>query len=645
MARFISVPLLLLFIISISVRAARIKDKIYMSIDDVAVCFRRHNGTHQFGCSSSRSGSVGVIHLIEDANDIKWLEDNGVAGPYTVVLPFSLFTRSILKRLEATNNIHGVLLAKNSSLSIPMEYSPEDSCPNRYGGVKGCDDKEPWNPVGSSLLMEDWPFPMFYLQNETLLEEIKACYFKHNAHDMDKQLERSLCALEMKSFMHAAVSSESCLRRGTHLWNFNPPQFCDPLGDLNIHWPLGPLTDREESVILVIARLDAISMFDGLVPGGNSAVTGLVTLLATAHYMSTLNATIGKTNVLFSLLNGEAFDYIGSGRLTYDLKQGTFNAIGGKSLTLDRIAAVIELGQLGEADKLYLHANNYKGNELIDSLQKSLSLENSTLEGSVPPSSIQSFLATKRNLTAVVISNHGKKFTNKYYHSLLDDARSAGFNGSDPANKLTSTLTNLAIKLGDLLYYNVTGKKSPTTEIKPVQDRVAEMLSCYLVSANCSLFRAAISPGSKLADQVLSLYVGVTRSPNVATSLTGQLLVSLTGIKLPNMTASECSENRFSWMGGSNFTGLCINSTVNYTAAVSPAFIINDYDMKSGQYSTWTESVWSLLSVRMFLKPSPATERLSIILGSTVASLSFLIVWFINSRSDMLFEKRRVAEC
>lgn len=35
----------------IAVTAERIKDMIYMSVDGAAACFRRHNGTHQFGCS------------------------------------------------------------------------------------------------------------------------------------------------------------------------------------------------------------------------------------------------------------------------------------------------------------------------------------------------------------------------------------------------------------------------------------------------------------------------------------------------------------------------------------------------------------------------------------------------------------------
>lgn len=66
------------------------------------------------------------------------------------------------------------------------------------------------------------------------------------------------------------------------------------------------------------------------------------------------------------------------------------------------------------------------------------------------------------------------------------------------------------------------------------------------------------------------------------------------------------------------------------------------YDMKSGVYSTWTESIWQTLSVRMFLKPSAAAERFSIILGSLVAGVSFILVYLINARADVLFNSRFV---
>lgn len=122
---------------------------------------------------------------------------------------------------------------------------------------------------------------------------------------------------------------------------------------------------------------------------------------------------------MFSLLNGEAFDYIGSSRLVYDLKEGSFRSLGGKLLKLDQISSVIEIGQLGEGP-LYLHSNNFKDSPIITNLKTSLNA--TILDNSVPPASIQSFLKANSSLPAVVVANHGKIFVNRYYNSLLDDA-------------------------------------------------------------------------------------------------------------------------------------------------------------------------------------------------------------------------------
>lgn len=126
---------------------------------------------------------------------------------------------------------------------------------------------------------------------------------------------------------------------------------------------------------------------------------------------------------MFSLLNGEAFDYIGSSRMVYDLKQNNFNALGGTTLKLDDIKSVIEFGQLGKGD-IFFHVNGY--DDTVDHLQQALNVL-TIFNNSVPPTSVQSFLEAKPNLTTVVISNHGKRFTNRYYNSILDDAESLNF--------------------------------------------------------------------------------------------------------------------------------------------------------------------------------------------------------------------------
>ena len=70
---------------------------------------------------------------------------------------------------------------------------------------------------------------------------------------------------------------------------------------------------------------------------------------------------ISDTNVVFSLLNVEAMDYIGSSRLVYDLNECNFHSLGGRLLKFKQISSVIEIGQVGEGE-LYIHSNNFKDN-------------------------------------------------------------------------------------------------------------------------------------------------------------------------------------------------------------------------------------------------------------------------------------------
>lgn len=113
--------------------------------------------------------------------------------------------------------------------------------------------------------------------------------------------------------------------------------------------------------------------------------------------------------------------------MVYDLKQNNFNALGGINLNIDDIKSVIEFGQL-DREEIFLHSNGEDG-DTINRLQKALNVSNdNVLNGSVAPTSVQSFLEAKPNLTTVVISSHGVRFKNRYYNGILDDADSLGFN-------------------------------------------------------------------------------------------------------------------------------------------------------------------------------------------------------------------------
>lgn len=71
--------------------------------------------------------------------------------------------------------------------------------------------------------------------------------------------------------------------------------------------------------------MDSASMFDGLSVGADTAITGMTTLMAVADVLSKIKSDIRSQdieNVYLVLFNGEAFDYIGSSRMAYDMNLG-----------------------------------------------------------------------------------------------------------------------------------------------------------------------------------------------------------------------------------------------------------------------------------------------------------------------------------
>ncbi len=77
--------LLLLLLAPVPSLSKRIKDRIYVDLKADRFCFRRTNGTHQFGCTSDIEGNVGVVHLVQGQEDIEWIVRKGPHFPYTAV--------------------------------------------------------------------------------------------------------------------------------------------------------------------------------------------------------------------------------------------------------------------------------------------------------------------------------------------------------------------------------------------------------------------------------------------------------------------------------------------------------------------------------------------------------------------------------
>ena len=65
-----------------------------------------------------------------------------------------------------------------------------------------------------------------------------------------------------------------------------------------------------------------------------------------------------------------------------------------------------------------------------------------------------------------------------------------------------------------------------------------------------------------------------------------------------------------------------------------------DYDWKSGEYSSWTESRWETFSVRIFVKASSFQAIFTFVFGLTVFALSFLVTQWMEAKSNLLFTPR-----
>ncbi|XP_029380568.1 nicastrin [Echeneis naucrates] len=666
--------------------------KIYVDLNNTVPCVRLLNATHQIGCQSSLSGNVGVLHVLESEENLDWVLDSGPNPPYMVILETPLFTRSIMMKLKnGSSRVAGVAFVVPNS-NPAGGFSPHTSCPNENSGVytEGYDPtlanckNTVWNPLGSGLSYEDFDFPIFSLKDDNDTEVIRQCYIVHNRPVNGSTPRYPLCAMQLFSHMSAVTNTPTCMRRNDINFSISPEYVCDPLGDSNVWGSSRPLNNTAkghkmwESVVIAAARLDSRSFFSNVAPGTESAVSGFVTLLAAAHALrnATQEAQPNRT-ILYAFFQGEAFDYIGSSRMVYDMEKNQF------PLDMDNIHSVLEIGQVGlrSDSKLWLHTDpvsrrnatvNKEVEELIENLQLvarelNISGEEPNLSQPLPPSSFQRFLLN-RPIPGVVLEDHRSEYTNRFYESMFDNREYLNITyppeltPEEQLEYVTDTakaLTEVATMVGRALYKQAGGEDSQLKNINADSQIVTQMLYSFLVQSNNSWLQQIISPDSigHLNDRPLNLYVGVYQQASEPTALVHHLLANLTGSVL-NITQENCNNQRedeedkeskhmyyYIWSQGAappNSTerrGFCVRSTSRVFRALSPAFEEHNYTNKA--YSTWTESRWKSIRGRIFLVASHELEMLTLGVGIGVLLTSLLLTYFISSKADILFSSAR----
>lgn len=706
---------------SAKIDSVRTKTKIYADLKTQSACFRHLNATHQLGCGSSQSGNVGVVYYIQHPEDFDWVLKDGPHAPYVVVIDSLNFTGENVNLMRKhTDRVTGILVIdpseKNSTAWFsrvpPDGFSVSDTCPNDMSGMYrnnkelgGC-KKMKWNTAGTGLMREDIGIPVFALTDPTDVDKVlNKCFSKFNKRAKDKSARGyPLCAAEVKTAMLAAVDTETCLRRSGRVFSLvGTAIFCDPLGNRNVHVTMMDMPQREtrpiDSVIVVGARMDSTSLFNTEYRAADTAVAGLVSLLATMEALFKTKDTIRKTknakDIMFTLFQGETFDYIGSSNMVYLMQREQFPqdySPNSKKVYLGKIGLrhinqIVELNQVGHRDdegSLWMHTdpNNYKEAEqkikdITDGLIQGAQGLNVTFNPAdeklpLPPASSQRFLMERTEIPVVVITDHQEQFTNKFYNSRLDIADVIDATDYPPSlskeekydyiTTQAELISGLSTALARYLYQASTGV-APDDKTKEIltanSSSVAHMLYCFLVSPNCELFKqnvAAVDAESlESADSPYTFYVGVysTTAASEVTTLARNLMARFAGdiVDLPESKCKADNEDmRYSYRyvqgnldgDGKKRQGWCIKSSAQMTPALSPAFQTDDYDMKSGKYSTWSESRWENegLSVRLFLVPSRQLEVSIFAAGVVVLVFSMLLVYWCGINANHIFTNR-----
>ena len=259
-------------------------------------------------------------------------------------------------------------------------------------------------------------------------------------------------------------------------------------------------------------------MFNNISPGADSAVTSFVTLFSVAYTLQNYLGQIKEKqsgspidNILFALFDGEAFDYIGSTKTIYDMLNDRFPVEKTDSPTVaqlkfNHISHFIQLNQLAIHDdashSLWIHKHlggNKQAEDLIAILLKQagkfkLTLNKIDQPSPLPPSSVQNFLKEDNEIGGIVISNHEKQYSNKFYNSFLDDYKNINGSSENVTNHLAKVVKVITASLYELL----TGE-SLNSEEELVIDKIfiTKLLDCYLNNSACDLFKHVSDPDNE----------------------------------------------------------------------------------------------------------------------------------------------------
>ncbi|XP_042970326.1 nicastrin isoform X1 [Carya illinoinensis] len=643
-------------------------------------CVRLLNLSGVIGCSNPGREMV-VAPIVRYKNAIALSQPSAVLVSSDEIQSF--FTR-IWHDSSFAGNIAGVIVeSENEFQNKSKGFSPAGKFPLAEFAPYQNTSYE-WNPIGSGIMWNAYDFPVFLLSESSTLtlqeaaiknEKSKKAYIadvaefdlvmqttKAGTHDSETCLKEETCLpLGGYSFIQLARTSKRILHKPTSLierkslisialaikgsvWSSLPP--------INVS-----SSDQSKPIILTMASMDSASFFRDKSLGADSPLSGLISLLAAIDALSHVDGLDDLTKQLvFIFFTGESWGYLGSRRFLYELDLQS-EAVRGLNNSLIEMA--IEIGSVGKGfnqgiKRFYTHTAEVSSatNETLKALkhaQDSLKSEhiivspaNASNPG-IPPSSLMSFLRKNSLTSGLVLEDFDSVFSNKFYHSHLDNI--SNINSSAIVAAASLVARTLYILASD----NKSASGSALTGISVNVSLVEELMGCLLdcdPGLSCELVKEYISPNSTCPNH----YAGVILDepsfeppPGYVDDMSRFLwnfLADRTSIPSEN-ASSSCSQG-CSNKGAvcvreeTDGKGICVISTTRYVPAYSTRLKFesgiwtvlppNSSDPMGMLDPVWTESNWNAIGLRVYTVQDAAYDRIVLVAGISVTVLAYLAI-------------------
>ncbi|VDD79627.1 unnamed protein product [Mesocestoides corti] len=663
--------------------------EIFEDIPDknISHCSRKLSVNSAFGCSSKYPSSTAEVLISENTENLyKSLKES--ASLRIVVIPLSIFVnKDAVSFLKSSEKIAGLFVFSpnfpTSNNFDPLPFSENTACPNGnftfYNNTqRQCNVIPSWNPPATEYGFTSWPFPVVLADGN--------CFNTYNV----KPIDDTRCFMEIRNYMSAVNSTQTCYNREVLLsyrldvmlqFILNPPPtFCNQIGGMNTVLRAravtkSPQAEENDPTVLVLSRVDALSMFDRRATSGLSVLPAVSVLISAAvHLLNQPDVKAGRLrkNLLFALLDNEALSFMGSQRFLFDLSQGHIAQASGSPIK--SIESVIELTGVGlpkyEDKSIYYLLSDieiakqvssiflllqckqfyhFQTENVTSAIWKSLNDSAASqggqvvlLNGSVPgpePMLLPPSVSTQALLTyydmqgvplshTVISDRPGRSpYADEWIDSFLDKKW-------PPTPEAGEHLLQLANVLADALHRLITKDSKPIPQ--PISGlKPAELMHCFLHNPGCELLRLTYEPVDGHGWRV--------------SHIAARLLMGLTGERLKECPPSK-DYGSYTYLYGCESLILCrsLRNSLDYNGTnwcykslmeTSTSFFF----LEGGAVASpgWVRSALyeNKRYVRLFRSSSPHEDGVSLALGILLTALIGSVAYVLRRFSAHIFVK------